>query len=140
VPGAVFAIMAGVYYWLPKWSGRMYNERVGKLHFWLSTIGVNVLFFPQHFLGLAGMPRRIPDYSTQFADWNMVSSVGAFIFGFSQLLFVYVVWNAVRSGEKAADLPWEGARGLEWELPTPAPYHSWETPPSEAVIAKGSMH
>jgi cytochrome c oxidase subunit 1 len=129
-----------VYYWLPKWSGRMYNERVGKLHFWLSTIGVNVLFFPQHFLGLAGMPRRIPDYSTQFADWNMVSSVGAFIFGFSQLLFVYVVWNAVRSGEKAADLPWEGARGLEWELPTPAPYHSWETPPSEAVIAKGSMH
>jgi cytochrome c oxidase subunit 1 len=132
--------MAGVYYWLPKWTGRMYNEKVGKLHFWLSTIGVNVLFFPQHFLGLAGMPRRIPDYSTQFADWNMVSSIGAFLFGFSQLLFVYVIWSAVRSGEKAPARPWEGAQGLEWELPTPAPYHSWETPPSQGVIAKGSMH
>ena len=139
VPGAVFAIMAGVYYWLPKWSGRMYNEKIGKLHFWLSTIGVNVLFFPQHFLGLAGMPRRIPDYSTQFADWNMVSSVGAFIFGFSQLLFVYVIWNAVRSGEKAPQRPWESAQGLDWELPTPAPYHSWETPPSRDVVAQGTV-
>ncbi|MGA1384488.1 MAG: cbb3-type cytochrome c oxidase subunit I, partial [Steroidobacteraceae bacterium] len=140
VPGAVFAIMAGVYYWLPKWAGRMYNEKVGKVHFWLSTIGVNVLFFPQHFLGLAGMPRRIPDYSTQFADWNMVSSIGAFIFGFSQLLFVYVIWSGVRAGEKAAARPWGGAPGLEWELPTPAPYHSWETPPSRAVISQGAMH
>jgi len=139
VPGAVFAIMAGVYYWLPKWSGRMYNEKIGKLHFWLSTIGVNVLFFPQHFLGLAGMPRRIPDYSTQFADWNMVSSIGAFIFGFSQLLFVYVIWNAVRSGEKAPQRPWESAKGLDWELPTPAPYHSWETPPSRDVVAHGTV-
>ena len=140
VPGAVFAIMAGVYYWLPKWCGRMYNETLGKWHFWLSTIGVNILFFPQHFLGLAGMPRRIPDYSTQFADWNMVSSVGAFIFGFSQLLFVYVIWNAVRSGEKAPARPWEGAHGLDWELPTPAPYHSWETPPSPQLIARGAEH
>ncbi|NBO73820.1 MAG: hypothetical protein EBV29_04160 [Gammaproteobacteria bacterium] len=121
-------------------ADRRADRRVGKLHFWLSTIGVNVLFFPQHFLGLAGMPRRIPDYSTQFADWNMVSSIGAFLFGFSQLLFVYVIWSAVRSGEKAADRPWEGAHGLEWELPTPAPYHSWDTPPSQGVIAKGSMH
>ncbi len=140
VPGAVFAIMAAVYYWLPKWSGRMYNEKIGKAHFWLSTIGVNVLFFPQHFLGLAGMPRRIPDYATQFADWNMVSSVGAFIFGFSQLLFVYVIWDALRNGAKAAQKPWEGAHGLEWELPTPAPYHSWETPPSPQVIARGAEH
>ena len=140
VPGAVFAIMAGVYYWLPKWCGRMYNETLGKWHFWLSTIGVNILFFPQHFLGLAGMPRRIPDYSTQFADWNMVSSIGAFIFGFSQLLFVYVIWNAVRSGEKAPARPWEGAHGLDWELPTPAPYHSWETPPSPQLIARGAEH
>ena len=140
VPGSVFAIMAGVYYWLPKWSGRMYNEKIGKLHFWMSTIGVNVLFFPQHFLGLAGMPRRIPDYATQFADWNMVSSVGAFIFGLSQLLFVYVIWSAVRSGEKAPQRPWEGAHGLEWELPTPAPYHSWDTPPPREVITKGAMH
>jgi cytochrome c oxidase subunit 1 len=91
VPGAVFAIMAGVYYWLPKWTGHMYDEKLGKLHFWLSTISVNVLFFPQHFLGLAGMPRRIPDYNTQFADFNMISSIGAFVFGFSQLMFVYIV-------------------------------------------------
>jgi cytochrome c oxidase subunit 1 len=140
VPGAVFSIMAGVYYWLPKWCGRMYNEKVGKAHFWLSTIGVNVLFFPQHFVGLAGMPRRIPDYATQFTDWNMVSSIGAFIFGFSQLLFVYVIWDAVRNGEKAADRPWEGAHGLDWELPTPAPYHSWETPPSPQLIARGAEH
>ncbi len=140
VPGAVFAIMAAVYYWLPKWTGRMYNEKVGKAHFWLSTIGVNVLFFPQHFLGLAGMPRRIPDYATQFADWNMVSSLGAFLFGFSQLLFVFVIWDAVRNGKKAEDRPWEGAHGLEWELPTPAPYHSWETPPSPQVIARGAEH
>jgi cytochrome c oxidase subunit 1 len=140
VPGSVFAIMAGVYYWLPKWSGRMYDEKIGKLHFWMSAIGVNVLFFPQHFLGLAGMPRRIPDYATQFADWNMVSSVGAVIFGFSQLLFVYVIWKAVRSGETAPQRPWEGAHGLEWELPTPAPYHSWDTPPPREVITKGAMH
>ncbi len=141
VPGAIFAIMAGVYYWIPKWTGRMYDERLGKWHFWLSTIGVNVLFFPQHFLGLAGMPRRIPDYSTQFTDWNMVSSVGAFMFGFSQLLFVYVIVKCVKSGEKAAERPWgKAAHGLEWELPTPAPYHSWETPPSLQVINRGAEH
>src|SRR5690606_4725986 len=96
VPGAVFAIMAAVYYWLPKWTGHMYNMKLAKLHFWLSTIFVNLLFFPQHFLGLAGMPRRIPDYSTQFADWNLVSSIGAFVFGFSQLLFAYIVIKTIR--------------------------------------------
>ena len=87
VPGAVFSIMAAAYYWLPKWTGHMYDEKLGQWHFWLSTIGVNVLFFPQHFLGLAGMPRRIPDYALQFTEFNMVSTVGAFVFGFSQLLF-----------------------------------------------------
>ena len=76
------------YFWLPKWTGHMYNEALGKLHFWLSMIGFNIAFFPQHFLGLAGMPRRIPDYALQFAEWNMWSSIGAFIFGFSQLLFL----------------------------------------------------
>ena len=140
VPGSIFTIMAAVYYWLPKWTGRMYDETLGKWHFWLSAIGVNVLFFPQHFLGLAGMPRRIPDYSVQFSDWNMVSSIGAFIFGFSQLLFVYVVVKAVRSGAKAPARPWESAHGLEWELPTPAPYHSWTDPPSPTLIARGAEH
>src|SRR3974390_1156969 len=109
VPGAVFAIMGGVYYWLPKWTGHMYDLTLAKWHFWLSTIFVNVLFFPQHFLGLAGMPRRIPDYNTQFADWNMISSVGGFGFGLTQLLFVYIVWSTARAGVKATDRVWEGA-------------------------------
>jgi cytochrome c oxidase subunit 1 len=129
VPGAIFAVMGGVYYWLPKWTGHMYNETLGKWHFWLSAISVNVLFFPQHFLGLAGMPRRIPDYSVQFADWNMVSSLGGFAFGLSQLLLVVVVVQCVRGGQKATDQVWDGAHGLEWTLPSPPPFHSFTTPP-----------
>lgn len=131
VPGAVFAIIAGVYYWLPKWTGHMYDEKLGQLHFWLSTISVNVLFFPQHFLGLAGMPRRIPDYATQFTEFNMMSSVGAFVFGFAQLIFVYLVIQTIRGGKKATAEVWDGAseRGLEWSLPSPMPYHTFETAP-----------
>ncbi|NND53691.1 MAG: cytochrome c oxidase subunit I [Gammaproteobacteria bacterium] len=129
VPGAIFSLIAAAYYWLPKWTGYMYNEALGKWHFWLSLIGVNVLFFPQHFLGLAGMPRRIPDYPTQFADFNAVSSVGAFIFGFSQLLFVAAIWSSVKGKDKATDQVWDGAKGLEWTLPSPAPYHSFSEPP-----------
>jgi cytochrome c oxidase subunit 1 len=140
VPGAIFAIMGGVYYWLPKWTGTMYDEKLGKIHFWLSTIFVNVLFFPQHFLGLAGMPRRIPDYSTQFADWNMVSSIGAFGFGLSQLLFPYIIWKCVKGGAKATDGVWEGSKGLEWQLTSPPPYHSWTDPPSREVVARGVQH
>lgn len=130
VSGSVFTIFAAVYYWLPKITGKMYNETLGKIHFWLSAIFVNVLFFPQHFLGLAGMPRRIPDYSIQFADWNMVSSIGGFGFGLTQLLFVYIVISTVRGGEKATAQVWEGATGLEFEqLPSPAPYHSFTMAP-----------
>jgi cytochrome c oxidase subunit I len=134
VPGAVFAIFAAVYYWLPKWTGHMYDMKLATWHFWLSTIGVNVLFFPQHFLGLAGMPRRIPDYATQFADWNMVSSLGGFLFGASQLLLPFIVWKCVRGGEKAPARVWEGAHGLEWEVPSPAPHHTWEQAPTAAQI------
>jgi cytochrome c oxidase subunit 1 len=101
---------------------------------------VNVLFFPQHFLGLAGMPRRIPDYAVQFTDWNMVSSLGGFGFGLAQLLFPYVIWKCVRAGTPIGNKAWEGAHGLEWELPSPAPYHSWTTPPSDALIARGASH
>ena len=129
VPGAIFSIMAAVYYWIPKWSGNMYDERLGKLHFWLSFIGVNVTFFPQHFIGLAGMPRRYPDYALVFADWNMVSSVGAFLFGFSQLLFLFIVIKTVMGGKKATDQVWDGAKGLEWTVASPAPYHTFSTPP-----------
>ena len=129
VPGAIYSIMAATYYWIPKWTGYMYDEKLGKLHFWISTIFVNVLFFPMHFVGLAGMPRRIPDYSLQFADWNMVASVGAFGFGFSQLLFVWIIIKCVKGGEKATGEVWEGARGLEWTVASPAPYHTFETAP-----------
>ena len=130
VTGAVFAIIAGAYYWLPKWTGNMYDEKLSKWHFWLSVISVNVLFFPQHFLGLAGMPRRIPDYAVQFAEFNMMSSIGGFVFGLSQLLFLYIVIKSIRGGVKATDNVWEGADGLEWTVPSPAPYHTFETPPA----------
>ena len=129
VTGALFGIFAGVYFWLPKWTGHMYNETLGKWHFWLSAVSVNVLFFPQHFLGLAGMPRRIPDYAVQFADWNMVSSIGGFVFGFSQFLLVYLVWQTIRGGEQATDQVWEGAHGLEWTLSSPPPYHTFAEAP-----------
>ena len=129
-PGAIWGLMAGVYFWLPKFTGRMYNETLGKWHFWLSAISFNITFFPQHFLGLAGMPRRIPDYALQFAEWNMVSSIGAFILGFSQLLFVWNVVSCIRSGEKAKAKQWEGADSLEWtHLPSPVPYHTFEIAP-----------
>ena len=129
VPGSVFALMAGVYYWLPKWTGHMYNETMGKLHFWISAISVNLTFFPMHFVGLAGMPRRIPDYATQFSDFNAIASVGAFLFGFSQLLFVYNIWRCVKGGEKATTRVWDGSHGLEWTVPSPAPLHTFDTPP-----------
>lgn len=129
VPGSIFAIIASVYYWLPKWCGNMYSEGLGKLHFWLSTIFVNLTFFPMHFVGLAGMPRRIPDYALQFADFNALATIGAFGFGFSQLIFLYVVIKAIRGGEKATSQVWENAEGLEWTLSSPPPYHSFTTPP-----------
>jgi cytochrome c oxidase subunit I len=140
VTGAVFAIQAAVYYWLPKWTGHMYNMKLAQWHFWLSAIFVNVLFFPQHFLGLAGMPRRVPDYPTQFTDWNMVSSIGGFVYGVSQFLFVYLIWKCARSGVRAEGRSWDGARGLEWELSSPPPHHSWTTPPDDALVARAAEH
>jgi cytochrome c oxidase subunit 1 len=129
VSGALFAMFGGAYFWIPKWTGHMYDEKLGQWHFWLSFVFFNIAFFPQHFLGLAGMPRRIPDYALQFTDFNRVSSIGAFGFGLAQLLFLYIVLKCIRGGPKAADNPWEGAEGLEWTLPSPPPYHSFETPP-----------
>jgi cytochrome c oxidase subunit 1 len=142
VTGAAFGIMGAAYYWLPKWSGNMYSERLGKFHFWMSTIWVNVLFFPQHFLGLAGMPRRIPDYNVAFADFNMISSIGGFLFGASQLIFVAVIVHCVYfSKQRATSQVWEGAHGLEWTLPSPAPYHSFSTPPviDNRMLAHGDV-
>ena len=142
VTGAAFGIMTGVYYWLPKWTGHMYSERWGKIHFWLSVISVNVLFFPMHFLGLAGMPRRIPDYNVAFADWNMVSSIGGFVFGATQLIFVgNIIYSVYFAKGQAPARVWEGARGLEWEVPSPAPHHTYSTPPEirPGMLAHGDV-
>ena len=130
VSGALFSIFGGIYFWLPKWTGHMYDETLGKWHFWLSTIFFNVLFFPMHFLGLAGMPRRIPDYALQFADFNALATIGAFGFGLSQLILLVVVLKCIKGGEKAAAHTWEGAESLEWtHLSSPPPYHSFVEPP-----------
>jgi cytochrome c oxidase subunit 1 len=107
----------------------MYDETLGQWHFWMTFVFFNITFFPMHFLGLAGMPRRVPDYPTQFTDWNMVASIGAFGFGLSQLIFLYAVVKTIRSGPAAPARPWEGADTLEWTLPSPLPYHTFETPP-----------
>ncbi len=128
--GAVFAIFAGWYYWVPKMFGYMYNETIGKLHFWVTFIGVNLVFFPQHFLGLAGMPRRYADYPDAYAGWNYVSSIGSYISAFGVLIFLWGVWEAFAKKRVAAANPWgEGATTLEWMLPSPPPFHQWETLP-----------
>jgi len=127
---AVFAMFAGFYYWFGKMCGRQYPKFLAKLHFWLFFIGVNILFFPQHFLGMAGMPRRIPDYPDAYAGWNFVSSIGAYITAAAAVLFFYIVWKTLTSGEKVAANPWgEGATTLEWTVPSPAPFHTHEDLP-----------
>ncbi len=128
--GALFGLFSGFYYWLGKMSGRQYSECLGKLHFWITFIGVNIIFFPQHFLGLAGMPRRIPDYPEAYAGWNMVSSFGAYFTAIGTLVFLYMLFRAFTSGEKAADNPWgEGATTLEWTVTSPPPWHSFDELP-----------
>ncbi len=128
--GAVFGIFAGWYYWIGKMTGKQYPERAGKIHFWLTFIGVNLAFFPQHFLGLAGMPRRIPDYPDAFWGWNMVSSLGAFISAISAFYFIYVVYATLWRGREAAANPWgEGATTLEWTQSSPPPFHTYDELP-----------
>ncbi|MGQ4275261.1 cytochrome c oxidase subunit I [Terrihabitans sp. B22-R8] len=128
--GAVFAIFAAWYYWFPKMFGYMYSEKIANLHFWVTFIGVNLVFFPQHFLGLAGMPRRYADYPDAFAGWNYVSSIGSYISGFAVLIFLYGVFHAFARKVPAGDNPWgEGATTLEWTLSSPPPFHPYETLP-----------
>jgi cytochrome c oxidase subunit 1 len=130
VAGSLFALFAGYYYWVPKWTGHMVNEWRAKFHFWNSLVWVNVTFFPMHFLGLAGMPRRYADYPVQFTDFHMLTSVGAFLFGLSQVYWLlFIVIPNVRGGPPAPAKPWEGAEGLEWTVPSPAPHHTFEHPP-----------
>jgi cytochrome c oxidase subunit 1 len=128
--GAVFSLFAGFYYWFGKMSGRHLNEFLGHLHFWVFFIGVNVLFFPMHFLGNSGMPRRYPDYPEAFAYWNGVASMGYAIMGVGILIFfVNVIWSLL-AGRRAEDNYWgEGATTLEWTLTSPPPYHQFETLP-----------
>ncbi|HEX4297841.1 MAG TPA: cytochrome c oxidase subunit I [Devosia sp.] len=128
--GAVFSIFAAWYYWYPKMFGIMYSERLATWHFWLTFIGVNVIFFPQHFLGLAGMPRRYVDYPDAFAFWNRISSIGYYITFAGLLVFLYLLWDSARKRIPAPANPWgEGATTLEWTLPSPPPFHQFETLP-----------
>jgi cytochrome c oxidase subunit 1 len=128
--GAVFALFAGFYYWFGKMSGRMYNEFLGKAHFFVMFIGVNLIFFPQHFLGLDGMPRRIPDYTPAFAYWNKISTIGYMVMAAGMVIFfINLIWSLAK-GPKAPDNYWgEGATTLEWTLSSPPPFHQFETLP-----------
>ncbi|HWL05280.1 MAG TPA: cytochrome c oxidase subunit I [Xanthobacteraceae bacterium] len=128
--GAVFAIFAGWYYWFPKMFGYMYEDWLGKLHFWVMFIGVNLVFFPQHFLGLSGMPRRIADYPDAFAGWNLVSSLGSYVSAFGLVIFFVCMARALIRKEVAANNPWgPGATTLEWTLTSPPPFHQFEVLP-----------
>lgn len=128
--GALFAAFAGFYYWIGKMSGRQYNEQFGQIHFWLTFIGANITFFPQHFLGLAGMPRRIPDYPDAYEGWNYISSLGSYISFFAALFFLFIIWHTFKYGRKCPANPWgTGATTLEWTLPSPPPFHTFEKQP-----------
>jgi cytochrome c oxidase subunit 1 len=128
--GAVFSIFGGWYYWFPKMTGYMYSEAIGKLHFWLMFIGANVTFFPMHFLGLAGMPRRIADYPDAFAGWNFIASLGSYIAFAGMIVFLFGIAQAFARRQHAAANPWgPGATTLEWTLPSPPAFHSYETLP-----------
>ena len=128
--GAVFSLFAGFYYWLPKMSGKMYNEALGQVHFWMFFVGVNILFFPMHFLGLDGMQRRIPDYTDALTYWNYIASVGYVIMAASMAVFFVNLFWTLFGGKKAGDSPWgEGATTLEWTLSSPPPHHQFETLP-----------
>jgi len=130
--GPIMGIFAALYYYLPKMTGRMYSETLGRWHFWLTLAAFNLVFMPQFLLGIAGMPRRIPDYALQFAPLNMVSSIGAFALGATQLLFLYNILRTAlgTSGAVASARVWEGSSGLEFTLPSPPPFHTFATPPA----------
>src|SRR5690606_29410213 len=128
--GSAFAIFAGFYYWFPKMSGYLMSERLGRIHFFLTFIGVNLAFFPQHFLGIAGMPRRYADYPDAFAGWNFISSIGSYISALGFLIFLFAVAEAFARKRVAGSNPWGvGATTLEWTLSSPPPYHQFEVLP-----------
>jgi cytochrome c oxidase subunit 1 len=129
--GALFGIFAGWYYWIGKMSGRQYPEWAGKLHFILTFIGVNLTFFPQHFLGLAGMPRRIPDYPDAYQPWNELSSIGSYISGGASVFFAFIAIYTIFFGRRVEGNYWgDGATTLEWTISSPPPFHQFEDQPT----------
>jgi len=126
--GSLFTIMAGIYYWFPKMTGRMYNERLGRLHFWLTFVGFNATFFPMHIIGVEGMPRRVSDYAPRFADWNMFISIASFGLGASMFVFLYNMIVSWRSGPPAGPNPWR-AMTLEWQVSSPPPIFNFDEIP-----------
>lgn len=134
--GAVFAIFAGFYYWFGKITGLQYPEVLGQIHFWSTFIGVNLTFMPMHFLGLAGMPRRIPDYPDAYAGWNLLASYGSYVAFLSTLFFFYLVFVSLTSNNACIDAPWDfnevlqkGSHTLEWSVSSPPAYHTFEEMP-----------
>ena len=130
--GAVFALFAGFYYWIGKISGRQYPEWMGIVHFWATFIGVNLIFFPQHFLGLQGMPRRYIDYPDAYAGWNEISSYGSYLTGLASLWFIFVALYTVINGRKVGANYWDAkpqSMTLEWTLPSPPPFHQFDIQP-----------
>ena len=137
--GAVFALFAAFYYWIGKMSGLQYSETLGQIHFWVFFLGVNITFFPMHFLGLAGMPRRIPDYPDAFAGWNAVASYGSYLSLLATLFFFYVVFHTLTQDKECGANPWQSTLGvqrgapaptLEWMIPSPPAFHTFEEIPS----------
>jgi cytochrome c oxidase subunit 1 len=139
--GAVFAMFAGFYYWIGKISGLQYPETLGQIHFWITFIGVNLTFFPMHFLGLAGMPRRIPDYPDAYAGWNAICSYGSYLSVLGAVLFFFIVFLTLTGNEECDSNPWsfqkdkDSADTLEWLLPSPPAFHTFEEIPCIKEIA-----
>lgn len=146
--GAVFAIFAGFYFWISKIVGKTYNELYGKIHFWSLFIGVNLTFFPQHFLGMAGMPRRIPDYPDAFSGWNLISSFGSIVSVISTIFFGFIIYDIFINQKEASNNPWsvpsyftslaqfsnetQTSSTLEWTLSSPIPFHAFEMLPVQS--------
>tara|TARA_Y100000991_G_C21969331_1_gene348549 strand:- start:2183 stop:2866 length:684 start_codon:yes stop_codon:yes gene_type:complete len=134
VTGVYYALVSGVYYWYPKWTGRMYSMKLANWHFWVTTIAANFTFMPMLFVGLAGMPRRIPDFPLEFAEFNLIASFGSLVFGLAQLLFGFLLIQGLWRPKNVSGQVWDGAKGLEWTISSPPPYHSFMDPPK--VVGK----
>ena len=140
VAGSVMTLFAGWYYWWPKTTGRMYNEKLGQIHFWFTAIFINVTFFVQHYLGVQGMPRRYADYDPEFAVGNMISSYGAFVLAAAQIIFFVNMFHSFRKGEKVGDNPWEDGTSLEWTIASPPDHHQFHHPPVWTPVERHHGH